>query len=439
VNDSFSFKEFMVIVKKYQPIVKQANLIITESEAKLLQARGGFDPNFGVDVLEKKWDNLTYYNRFNATFEIPTWYGISFHGDFNTNMGSYLNPEDVVPDAGLYGLGVSVSLAKDLIINKRLATLKQAKLYKSQAEAENQLMVNEILYQASISYFNWLKAYQEYQLYVDFLKVASIRFEGIKQRFILGDCSAIDTIEAGIAMNNRKLSVEKAKLNLKNMQYLMSNFVWIENIPVEIKDFVYPIQDIAKDVDEVLQISSLNTDLTMHPKLVSLNMKYRSLQVEKKNNINDLLPSINLKYNMLTNASDFANPFLNNYKAGLSINYPFLVRKERAKLKLTQTKIQGIGYEKLAATWTLENKINMARNKIESYVIQINQAVQLNVGYKQLLKAEERKLEIGESSVFMVVSRENQWIQSRLKQIELEYLMYGSKGELFNIFGAIIN
>ena len=96
MNDSFSFKEFMVIVKKYHPIVKQANLIITESEAKLLQARGGFDPNFGVDVLEKKWDNLTYYNRFNATFEIPTWYGISFHGDFNTNMGSYLNPEDVV-------------------------------------------------------------------------------------------------------------------------------------------------------------------------------------------------------------------------------------------------------------------------------------------------------------------------------------------------------
>ena len=49
-----SLAEYLGYVKTYHPIVKQANLIINESEAKLMKARGAFDPKLEVDYDRKK-------------------------------------------------------------------------------------------------------------------------------------------------------------------------------------------------------------------------------------------------------------------------------------------------------------------------------------------------------------------------------------------------
>ena len=49
-NDNIlTLSEYLGYVKKYHPVVKQAQLITSQSEAKLLKARGGFDPKIGAD------------------------------------------------------------------------------------------------------------------------------------------------------------------------------------------------------------------------------------------------------------------------------------------------------------------------------------------------------------------------------------------------------
>jgi len=40
----FSFNEFIGYVKKFHPLVKQADLKLNEAQANLMQARGAFDP-----------------------------------------------------------------------------------------------------------------------------------------------------------------------------------------------------------------------------------------------------------------------------------------------------------------------------------------------------------------------------------------------------------
>jgi len=62
------FSEYLGHVKKYHPIVKQANLIIDESEAKLLKARGSFDPKLEVDYDRKRFKDTEYFNNLNASF-----------------------------------------------------------------------------------------------------------------------------------------------------------------------------------------------------------------------------------------------------------------------------------------------------------------------------------------------------------------------------------
>ena len=146
-----SLSEYLGYVKSFHPIVKQANLIINESEAKLMKARGAFDPKLEVDYDRKKFKNTEYYDRLNATFKIPTWYGIELKANFEENEGLFLNPEGLIPQDGLYSAGVSFSVAQGLLINERMASVKQAKLFREQAKVERDILVNNILFEAEFS------------------------------------------------------------------------------------------------------------------------------------------------------------------------------------------------------------------------------------------------------------------------------------------------
>ena len=170
-----SLEEYLGYVKMYHPVVKQAQLITSESEAKLLKSRGAFDPKIEVDYDRKQFKNVEYYNKLNTTFKIPTWYGIELKANYENNDGEFLNPESSTPKNGLYSAGVSISLLKGLVMSERMATLKTAKLYTKQAQENQKLVINEILYNAITSYFNWLKNYQAKLVYSDYLINAETR------------------------------------------------------------------------------------------------------------------------------------------------------------------------------------------------------------------------------------------------------------------------
>ena len=432
-----SFSEFLGHVKKHHPIVKQANLIISESEAKLLKARGAFDPKLDVDFDRKDFKNTTYYNKFNSTFKVPTWFGVDLKGDYAQNSGRYLDPEANLPEEGLYNLGVSIALGKGLLINKRMATLKQAKLYRQQAKADNQLLVNTILYDALIAYLDWLKCYREKMVYKDFLTNAELRLKGVKRSYALGERPVIDTIEARIALNNRKLNFEKSALAYTNATLELSNFLWHNEVPVELQINVVPDQSIAETIDEALQLNrwEQTDELLNHPKLKSLDFKYQALSVEQRLMRNNLLPQINLQYNFL-NGSTMLNALnTNNLKTMVRMRIPLFLRKERGALKLANYKLQAVDYERSNTLQTLRNKRLSVRQKIQSYIRQMNIAEELVADYAVLLNGEERKFTIGESSLFLVNSRESKLIESQLKVIELENNYLKSKGDLFNVQG----
>ena len=52
--NEFTFEEYLGYVKKFHPLVKQANLKITEAQAELMKARGAFDPKLEANYDEKQ-------------------------------------------------------------------------------------------------------------------------------------------------------------------------------------------------------------------------------------------------------------------------------------------------------------------------------------------------------------------------------------------------
>ena len=439
-----TLSEYLGYVKTYHPIVKQANLVIDNSEAKLLKARGAFDPKIEVDFDKKQFKDKEYFNKLNGAFKIPTWYGLEFKANFENNNGLFLNPEANVPSDGLYAAGISASLLKGLLINKRIASLKQAKFFLNQAKEDQQILVNEILYTASISYFNWLKTYNEKKVFNDFLENARIRFKGTKRAFLEGDKPSIDTLEAGINLNNRKLNLEKARIKLVKSSLELSNFLWLnENTPVELKENIVPDVSTLNNVDTAFNIALFNNadfDINNHPKIRSLEFKIKSLNIERKLKMNNLLPQLDVQYNFLTQTPREINSLMvDNYKAGIKFKVPLFLRKERGDLKLAKIKLQNAELENEATKVVIKNKVNAVQEELKSFIIQSNYITNIVKDYNTLLKAEERKFFLGESSLFLVNSRESKLIETKLKAIEIENDYFNSKANLFKAAVIAIN
>jgi len=167
--------------------------------------------------------------------------------------------------------------------------------------------------------------------------------------------------------------------------------------------------------------------------MLSLDYKIQSLDVERRLKANKLLPKINAEYNFLTETPELSRSFNNaQYKGGVSISLPLFLRKERGDLRLAKIKLNDVTFERDATRVTLENKINALQQELDSYVVQNQVTQQMVVDYQQMLTAEERKFQLGESSLFLVNSRESKLIDGQLKAIAIQNKFFTTKAKLFN-------
>lgn len=418
----FTYNEFLGYVKKYHPLVKQADLKLNEAQANLMQARGAFDPKIEVDFNEKQFKDNQYYSILNSSFKIPTWYGIELKAGFDNSEGIYVNPENTLPNSGLTSFGISVPVGQGLFINQRMTDIRKAKIAQNLNAAERNLQAIEVLYEASVSYANWKRAFEEVKLYDNYLANATTRYKGVEKLISEGDKPAIDSIEAGIVVKTRLLNLEDAKLKLIKAKLELSNYLWLENnVPLELKDDLIPEITLSKTIKEVLQINELNPiDLNNHPKIKALDAKIAMLKVDKKLKANALLPKLDISYNYLSEPSYIDNYRFEDYKIGVNFSFPLFLRKERAGVKLATIKIQDSEFGLQFERKSIENKIKSQQQEIASLEKQREYIRKLIQDYNTLLNAEDRLFEMGESSLFVINSRENTLVSSQINEIALE-------------------
>ena len=417
----FTFNEYLGYVKKFHPLVKTANLEINKAQASLMAARGAFDPKIEVDFDNKQFKDTEYYSILNSSFKIPTWYGIEIKAGFDQNEGYYLNPENTVPNPGLTSLGISVPLGQGLFINQRMADLRKAKMQMQLGQAERKLQAIAVLYDASVAYFT----------------NAETRYKAVQSLIKEGDKRAIDSVEAGISFRSRQLSLENSKLKLLKAKLELSNFLWLDNsIPMELSEALFPELQIENTIQETLKTNDLladNFSIENHPKISALESKIDMLEVDRKLKANALLPKIDLSYSYLSEPKYIDSYKFENYKVGINFSYPIFLRKERGGLKLAQYKIQETTNSLNLERLQLSNKIKAQKEVITSLNKQRLMASDLVNNYITMLKSEERLFTFGESSLFLINSRESSLITAQLNAIALRNEFFISNSELYKI------
>ncbi len=423
----FSLESFLQLVEEQHPLAKQAKLQIDKGSATLRMSRGGFDPYLNGNINQKYYDDNQYYSLIGGGLKIPTWYGLEFKAGYEQNQGLFLNPEDVNPSNGLVYSGISASLAQGLFIDKRRAILQQAKLFNEYSTFEQQKLLNDLFYDAINQYWQWVSAWNKYQIFEETVQLSRERLNAVKRNFELGEEPAIDTLEAYIQVQNQQLSKEQYLLLYQNETLTLSNYLWFENsIPLEITDSLVPPSIATIDFSNAPNSDSLNAIINnienIHPELKLYEFRLNYLDIERKLKAEALKPTLNVNYNFLTEpigTNVLGNINTEDYKWGVNFNFPIFLREERGNLKLTQLKIQETNFEFEVKKLEFKNKLRQYINEQNNYQKQIDLYNQIIQNYTKLYEAEKQKFTVGESSLFIINTRETFLANAKIKQVDL--------------------
>jgi len=435
-NQVMTLDEFLGYVKQFHPLVRQAQLDLSQAQAGVMAARGGFDPKIEVDYVNKRFSGTDYFEVLNGSFKIPTWYGIEVKAGFEQAEGVYINPDQTFPTSGLATLGVTVPVGQGLFINQRMADLCQAKLFRNLGQAERDLEVAKVLFEATLAYSDWYRDYREYALYQTFLTNAQVRFNGTKGLIEQGDRPGIDSIEARILVSSRKLNLEQSRIKFVKSKLQLSNFLWIDNVPVELQDNMIPEGELEKTIAETLKTNGLlfnDVDLANHPKIRALQNKVGILEVEKKLKGDLLKPRIDLNYNYLSEPVLMNEWNTANYKYGVQFTFPLFLRKERGNFKIAKFKLQDAELDLDLENIVLKNKIDFQLQEITSLEEQMRLANSLLGDFTTMLQSEERLFFFGESSLFLINARENSLLGSSLQLIATQLRYCTAHAELYQL------
>lgn len=426
-NQVLSLDDFYQMVVNNHPVARQARLLNQRGELAIQQAKGQFDPKLSSSYNSKEYNGKDYYNLWNSYLEMPTLLNVDFKAGYERNSGTYLNPEHNVPTDGLYYAGISVPLGQGLIHNPRKINLQKSRYEEQQYMNESVLVLNNLLYDANHAFWWWYEFHQKYVVVQNNLTLMRNRFEAIKESVANGENAAVDSLETLIQVQKWQNLHRDAQMQLQNSTLYMNNYIWSDSLEIDMFEPKYTTQNTLLDF-----VALEEQILASHPNLKKLTLKNEILELDRKLSVEQIKPVLDVNYNFLLHQQDneYDTYFNNNYKLGFQFEFPILVRKERAKLQSTKLKIQENELMIDEKTRQTLNKVRQSYNKVLTLNQMIAQQEEILANYQRLLVAEQIKFNNGESSVFLLNSRENKKLESELKLIELRAKYGKSIGEL---------
>ena len=421
-----SHQEFLNIVKNYHPLALKYQLQNKIANAEITKARGNFDPVLAGKLGEKNIDGTKYYEQKNVELGIPTWYGIDITGSYNYLDGEKLNNSET--KGGLYQFGVTIPLAKNLLYDKRRAMLDQAKFGLKMTEAEQIVLTNELLLDAENTYWDWVKNYEIYKLQKSAVEINRKRLELTKKTYEFGERPAIDTVEAASQLQSFELQERNAYLNFVKSTQELQMFLWKDKQDLyEIAQLIFPSSSLDEhsgysDYEFLLQ--NLESKLLQnHASLEYYLQKQNILESERRLKWQSFLPKIDFTYNFFNKEnykSDFLPLFDNNFQYGLKLEIPIFQRQARADYEIAKLKISQNQQDSQLKLREVNTKIETYKYEVTNYFSQIDISAKNLNNYKRLLNAEETRFGNGESSLFLINSRENKLLDAREKNIDLK-------------------
>lgn len=426
--------DFLQQVWEHHPIAQAALLRNDLANAQLQAARGGFDPELTAANRSKNWNETLYYRQDEVQLNVPTPLGLDVEIGYWAADGSYLNPEWSAPDGGLLQAGVKMQLGQGLRIDARRAALQKAKLALDLGEVERRHMLNTLSAAALNAYWNWFDAWYNVEVFENSVAIAEQRRLAVIQSAAQGDRPALDTLEAGIQVLNRRENLLEARQQLVKTEALMESFLWgSDNAPLGLNPGVRP-PDLMTASSGLNAAPTPSTEwLDQHPEILKGRNSISQAEVDLSWRKEQLKPELGVKYQWLDEARSFPNE--SSWDAapatfGVDFAFPLFIRAERGAVRMAELDLTTRDLALIEKRRVLELKSAALRAAGPLLVDQLNVQTQAVRDSEQLLNGERALFQAGESSLFLINMREQYFIQTQLKAITILHKLASNRIEI---------
>lgn len=446
-----TFDAFFELVRRNHPVVRQARLLEDGAQADVTTAFGAFEPKVEASWETKRFSNsaftpqLLYYDNADIALKIPTPLGADFKVSYERSRGAFINPQFSTPSGGLFSAGFSLPLGQRILTDERRTALRVARALRDVAAAERSAMTNKLLFMAAKSYAEWYATALQLQVIRDGVGLADVRYLAIVRRVRAGDAAGIDSIEAAAELNRRRAQLQGAEQSFFAATMDLTSYLWDSRLqPQELSAGRVPSDSGLGRVtlDSATVPGLLARVIALHPDVLKAMGKVDEAEAERALARQAIIPLASAELSALRSGGpgslDFGDALGRdaNFKGAAYFSSPLLFFKERGKFASTDAKFDRAALELRESRRDVSLLVRVALNdlsQIEAQLTLQRDAVRL---FRILSAGEKIKFDAGESTLFLVNTRERAVLDEELKYVALQAKYLAAQAALAVAAGA---
>ena len=407
------WNEFIGTVRDRSVDVRVAQAKVREAQAKRMAAFAAFEPRIDLSSEGKDYGNDLQYRLDRAEARVGLPGGIDLVGGASQATGAFINPERKTPTEGLANFGISAPLGGALIFSDRQYAWGAASRDLELEEAKLDRVQRKVTLDAVKAYTFW-QAQSEVQSAVDdALAVAAERLRLVREAFRLGERSEMDTLEAYLSWVDRRADAAK-------QQNLSAAAV------ADVERLLRGAEDISVNLrgarpEERPVILGLNAELSIAgpgaqnvPELAMAGAALRRERLATTTAWAQWLPAPYVDYRMIQWGGSAWNPESVQWKVGLAV--PLFNQKARADLAGAQARLRAAQ----ANATSTQNAVEVLRTQLELQVQALDSELKALTASETaayaLLQQERRRFALGESTMFILATRESKYLEAVQKR-----------------------
>jgi outer membrane protein TolC len=302
-----------------------------------------------------------------------------------------------------------------------------------QANADRSQELTDFVLNAKTAFWDWVYSKAKLEVSKSLLTFAEQRDRGLERRAQTGDIASIDRKDNLRIIYNRQARITNAELEWMDKTRKLSVYYRSESgEPLVLNESDVPGLSAPPKLGTQNLKDLLKTAVEENPEIQSLKLKINQLEREQLLAKNSTLPTLNMKIERVRELGS-PNPnskIQNELKAGLTLEWPLMMRKGRGELIKVDHEIDA-----------LKAKLQFLEDKLGARVSMIHQKIQLllknfetisnetNMA-KEVAMGEQRRFTTGQTNIITVNLREEAAAEAQLKLTENLTLIYQARAEL---------
>lgn len=437
-SDSLTLEAFLARVREAHPLARQAELARRQARADLRAARGGFDPVLSATWDYKRFKGIGYYDELDTRLTVPTPWGVDVKLGWERAAGAIINPERATPANGLLSAGLSIPIGPRLLADERRTGLQQSELAVDVADADAEAALMRLLQAASRDWGAWFEADARARIAREGVALARFRLDAVRRRVLEGDAAAIDSVEARAEWERRLLAETDAVAYAAASRLTISGYLWDGEggaVPLAATATPAPAPGMRLIADAGVDAAAIARLAREHPSVRQARARWLQAEAQRRLTLTQVLPSASAEVSALAAGRSLGDlPALSDAaddaKAGLALRIPLFARRELGRLRAAEDRTRQLAVERDRVMREVQIAAERALVEVRAVEAQLDGQARVLAASEALLAAEQRRFDIGESSLLVVNLRERAVLDERLRLAQLESRRAAALGAL---------